>query len=203
MKRSMMNPVKSGDTNPRGQPRSWLLELYVRSPPSGREHGTSAACGGQTALWYTLNEDQRTEREVRNCPPKRVRSSSPRWHICSRRSFSRRLGKLSTGMGQAELTGRASSSLRASWNNGFRRSAYSFELALTGLRRFGGLRYPKGRARQERGRWEFPLSRTACFKRRWRAFSKRFSKQTSATSAMDIGLGEALITRCVRYACRS
>jgi hypothetical protein len=34
------------------------------------------ACGGQTALWYTLDRDQRTEREVRNCPPKRVRSSS-------------------------------------------------------------------------------------------------------------------------------
>jgi hypothetical protein len=41
-------------------------------------------------------------------------------------------------------------SLRASWNNGFRRSAYGFELALTGLHRSGGLRYPKGRAR---GRW--------------------------------------------------
>src|ERR1700688_1866948 len=32
----------------------------------------------QTALWYTLDEDQRTEREVRNCPPKRVRSSTDR-----------------------------------------------------------------------------------------------------------------------------
>ena len=71
--------------------------------------------------------------------------------------------------------------------------------------RAGAYRAPPVRRveRQERGRWEFPLSRTGCFKRRWRAFSKRFSKQTSATSAMDIGLDEALITRCVRYACRS
>jgi RHS repeat-associated protein len=30
----------------------------------------------QTALWYTLDEDQGTEREVRNCPPKRVKSTA-------------------------------------------------------------------------------------------------------------------------------
>jgi serine/threonine protein kinase len=32
-------------------------------------------CPGLARSWYTLDEDQRTEREVRNCPPKRVRSS--------------------------------------------------------------------------------------------------------------------------------
>jgi hypothetical protein len=62
---------------------------------------------------------------------------------------------------------------------------------------------PKGPGKAGTRPLGIPTVATACFKRRWRAFSKRFSKQTSATSAMDIGLGEALITRCVRYACRS
>jgi len=59
---------------------------------------------------------------------------------------------------------------------------------------------PKGPARPERGRWEFPLSLTACFKRRCRAFSKRSLKQISATSATGIVQDGALITRCPHYA---
>src|ERR1022692_2155876 len=78
MDSSTINHANSGDTNPRGQPRSWLLELYIRSPPSQREEKAQllnfCRLRRQTALWYTLDEDQRTEREVRNCPPKRVRS---------------------------------------------------------------------------------------------------------------------------------
>jgi hypothetical protein len=78
MERSTINHAKSEDTNPRGQPRSWLPELYARALSSGREEKNSARnfcrLRRQTALWYTLDEDQRTEREVRNCPPKRVRS---------------------------------------------------------------------------------------------------------------------------------
>src|SRR5690242_18376688 len=99
--------------------------------------------------------------------------------------------------------GKASSSLRASWNGGFRKSVNGFELAHTGLHRFGGLKYPKDRARPERGRWEFPPSRIACFKRRWRAFSRRSLRQISATSATDIAQDEVLITPCARYASRS
>ena len=68
-----------------------------------------------------------------------------------------------------------------------------------GPHQFGGSRYPRDRERPERDRWEFPLSRTACFRRRWRAFSRRSLKRTSVTSAMDIGQDEALIMRCVRY----
>jgi hypothetical protein len=55
------------------------MELYARSLPGEREEKNSARnfcrLRRQTALWYTLDEDQRTEREVRNCPPKRVRST--------------------------------------------------------------------------------------------------------------------------------
>src|SRR5271168_3426907 len=84
MERSPFNHGKSGDTNPRGQPRSWLLELYTRSPPSRSEEKAQlrnfCRLRRQTALCYTLDEDQRTEREVRNCPPKRVRSS-PRFRV--------------------------------------------------------------------------------------------------------------------------
>jgi hypothetical protein len=36
------NHGKSGDTNLNGQSRSWLLELYTRSLPSGREEKHSA-----------------------------------------------------------------------------------------------------------------------------------------------------------------
>src|SRR5450631_2732735 len=64
--------------SPGGQWRSWLLELYVRSPPSQSEEKTQqqnfCRLRRQTALWYTLDEEKRTEREVRNCPLKRVRS---------------------------------------------------------------------------------------------------------------------------------
>src|SRR5450755_3932945 len=97
---STINHAKSGDTNPRGQPRSWLLELYSRSPPSQREEKAQplnfCRLRRQTALWYTLDEDQRTEREVRNCPPKRVRSTwrrSSRWSI--RNGSSRPTSKVS------------------------------------------------------------------------------------------------------------
>src|SRR5271157_1173327 len=78
---STFNHAKSGDTNPRGSWRSRRLELYTRSLPSEREEKTPprnfCRLRRQTALWYTLDEDQRTEREVRNCPPKRVRSKGP------------------------------------------------------------------------------------------------------------------------------
>src|SRR5665213_224205 len=80
MERSTINHAKSGDTNPGGQPRSWLLKLYARALPSGREEKNSARnfcrLRRQTALWYTLDDDHGKEREVRNCPPKRVRSKS-------------------------------------------------------------------------------------------------------------------------------
>ena len=36
---------------------------------------TSAACGGRPRCGIRWNEGQGTEREVRNCPPKRVRSN--------------------------------------------------------------------------------------------------------------------------------
>src|SRR5665213_2503032 len=79
MERSTINHAKSGDTNPGGQPRSWLLKLYARALPSGREGKNSARnfcrLRRQTALWYTLDDDHGKEREVRNCPPKRVRST--------------------------------------------------------------------------------------------------------------------------------
>jgi len=79
MERSTINHAKSGDTNPGGQPRSWLLKLYARALPSGREEKNSARnfcrLRRQTALWYTLDDDHGKEREVRNCPPKRVRSN--------------------------------------------------------------------------------------------------------------------------------
>jgi hypothetical protein len=56
-----------------------FLELH-RPPPSQKEEKSQPRnfCRPrrQTALWYTLDEDQRMEREVRNCPPKRVRSSA-------------------------------------------------------------------------------------------------------------------------------
>src|SRR5271167_3250058 len=78
MDRSTFDHSKSGDTNPKGRWRSWLLEPYTRSLPSGREEKSRppsfCRLRRQTALWYTLDEDQGTEREVRNCPPKRVRS---------------------------------------------------------------------------------------------------------------------------------
>jgi len=55
------------------------MELYNRSPPSQQEEKTQlqnfCRLRRQTALWYTLDQDQRTEREVRNCPLKRVRST--------------------------------------------------------------------------------------------------------------------------------
>src|SRR5450631_4272642 len=78
MKRSTLNDTKLGDTNPRGRWRSPLLGHYARSMPSGREEKSQplnfCRLRRQTAPWYTLDEGQRTEREVRNCPPKRVRS---------------------------------------------------------------------------------------------------------------------------------
>jgi hypothetical protein len=37
---------------------------------------TSAACGGRPRCGIRWNEGQGTEREVRNCPPKRVRSTA-------------------------------------------------------------------------------------------------------------------------------
>src|SRR5271165_3128296 len=78
MDRSTFNQRKSGDTNPEGRSRSPLLELYARSLRSEREekigHRASAACGGRPRLCYTLDEGKETERETRNCPPKRVRS---------------------------------------------------------------------------------------------------------------------------------
>src|SRR5271169_4965200 len=78
MDRSTFDHSKSGDTNPKGRWRSWLQEPYTRSLPSGREEKSRppsfCRLRRQTALWYTLDEDQGTEREVRNCPPKRVRS---------------------------------------------------------------------------------------------------------------------------------
>src|SRR5271167_1403738 len=80
MDRSTFDHSKSGDTNPKGRWRSWLLEPYTRSLPSGREEKSRppsfCRLRRQTALWYTLDEDQGTEREVRNCPPKRVRSNA-------------------------------------------------------------------------------------------------------------------------------
>src|ERR1022692_5191337 len=83
MNRSTLNDTKLGDTNPRGRWRSPLLGHYARSMPSGREEKDQplnfCRLRRQTAPWYTLDQDQRTEREVRNCPPKRVRSNL-RWH---------------------------------------------------------------------------------------------------------------------------
>src|ERR1022692_2122436 len=79
MNRSTLNDTKLGDTNPRGRWRSPLLGRYARSMPSEREEKDQplnfCRLRRQTALWYTLDKDQRTEREVRNCPPKRVRST--------------------------------------------------------------------------------------------------------------------------------
>ena len=79
MNRSTLNDTKLGDTNPRGRWRSPLLGRYARSMPSEREEKDQplnfCRLRRQTALWYTLDKDQRTEREVRNCPPKRVRSN--------------------------------------------------------------------------------------------------------------------------------
>src|SRR5450759_1302217 len=98
MYRSTVSHARAGDTNSRGRPRSWLLELYTRSLPSGREEKAQllnfCRLRRQTALWYTLDEDQRTEREVRNCPPKRVKSSRhPRAILHTRRSTFTSLGR--------------------------------------------------------------------------------------------------------------
>src|ERR1035438_687798 len=83
MNRSTLNDTKLGDTNPRGRWRSPLLGRYARSMPSEREEKDQplnfCRLRRQTALWYTLDKDQSTEREVRNCPPKRVRSRSLLW----------------------------------------------------------------------------------------------------------------------------
>src|SRR5450631_1193383 len=77
--------------SPGGQWRSWLLELYVRSPPSQSEEKTQqqnfCRLRRQTALWYTLDEEKRTEREVRNCPLKRVRSRSHDGLICTGETY--------------------------------------------------------------------------------------------------------------------
>ena len=66
-----------------------------------------------------------------------------------------------------------------------------------------GLRYPKDQASAARDRWEFPLSPTGCFNGRSHAFSRRCSKPTSATSALDFDLVETLITRCSPFRGRS
>src|SRR5450755_3648448 len=88
MKRSTLNDTKLGDTNPRGRWGSPLLGHYARSMPSGREEKNQplnfCRLRRQTAPWYTLDEDQRTEREVRNCPPKRVRSIPAFISFCGR-----------------------------------------------------------------------------------------------------------------------
>ena len=51
-----------GIQTPRVDWRSWLLELYTRSLPSEREEKTQprsfCRLRRQTALWYTLDEDQ-------------------------------------------------------------------------------------------------------------------------------------------------
>src|ERR1035438_4849258 len=87
MNRSTLNDTKLGDTNPRGRWRSPLLGRYARSMPSEREEKDQplnfCRLRRQTALWYTLDKDQRTEREVRNCPPKRVRSRTSRTFLPS------------------------------------------------------------------------------------------------------------------------
>src|ERR1022692_962091 len=93
MQRSTINHVKSGDTNSRGQPRSSLSVLYNRSLPSQPEEKAQlqnfCRLRRQTALWYTLDEDQRMEREVRNCPPKRVKSTGARSAVSQARHHGR------------------------------------------------------------------------------------------------------------------
>src|SRR5450755_4776195 len=119
MKRSTLNDTKLGDTNPRGRWRSPLLGHYARSMPSGREEKNQplnfCRLRRQTAPWYTLNEDQRTEREVRNCPPKRVRSrtaqaTAPNWDLphgsgicCGLGARSARIGLPTTWVGIGPL----------------------------------------------------------------------------------------------------
>src|ERR1700678_2699038 len=58
MDESTFNPAKSRDTNPRGQPRSWLLGHYARSLPSerGEKAQPRSFCRlrRQTALWWDV-----------------------------------------------------------------------------------------------------------------------------------------------------
>jgi hypothetical protein len=79
-KESPFNHGKSGDTNPQGSMAIAALGA-LRSVAEKRKRRkirtwsfyrlAAAGC----AWCYTLDEGKETEREVRNCPPKRVRSS--------------------------------------------------------------------------------------------------------------------------------
>ena len=69
--------------------------------------------------------------------------------------------------------------------------------------RFGGSRYPKGRARSERDHWGFPLSLTGCCSGRSRAFSRLYLKPIFSIAVTAFDQGATLITPCRLFACIS
>ena len=105
--------------------------------------------------------------------------------------------------GRAASMGKRRRSLRVSWTHEFKRSVRGLKPAPIGLHRFAGWTYRRDLARPVRGRSEFRRSKTACFRRRSRGYSKRCSRRTSWTARMDFGRGVVPTTPYGRYASRS